>query len=242
MKSRLIFLLQSLLGYKNYLFLFSLSKIRLVKFLNQEKEFLKFLELVGEEDNVLDIGANIGVMSVFLSGKAKRGRVFAFEPEPTNLSILKKVIRTSNRRNVQVFPVALGEQEKTITMVLPVRENIKKHGLSRVVHGNVNKDIPGYNFEVSQKKLDDIEELKDIKINAIKIDVENYEYFVFSGGKNLLIRNMPVIFCELWKNAVREKVFEFLTGLGYKIKVLYKGKLVDFDETRHTNDNFIFIP
>ena len=49
---------------------------------------------------------------------------------------------------------------------------------------------------------------KDKKIGAIKMDVENFEYFVLEGGKELIKKHKPIIYTELWENQNREKCFQ----------------------------------
>src|SRR3990172_1939329 len=54
-----------------------------------ETEFVK--KIIHEGDIVLDIGANIGYYSlIFAKLVGKLGKVFSFEPEPYNFSLLNK--------------------------------------------------------------------------------------------------------------------------------------------------------
>jgi len=67
--------------------------------LKSKKIFEKFeTELVKQEihdgDTVLDIGANIGYFSLIFSKiVGNNGRVYAFEPDPNNFKILKKILK-----------------------------------------------------------------------------------------------------------------------------------------------------
>lgn len=69
-------------------------------------------------DKVIDAGANIGiftVMSSVLVGDS--GLVLAIEPDPENLSGLKKNIELNNLRNVIVINIALhNESGKNIKL------------------------------------------------------------------------------------------------------------------------------
>ena len=77
---------------------------------------------------------------------------------------------------------------------------------------------------------------------AIKIDVENFEYFVLKGGEKIIANNKPVIYMELWDNENRNKCFTLLKNLGYLIYIVQKKQLVEYDAKMHNKQNFIFIP
>jgi len=91
------------------------------------------------------------------------------------------------------------------------------------------------------QQLDTIPVLQQIKkISAVKIDVENFEYYVLKGGETLLRKHKPVIFCELWKDERRELCLALIKKIGYKPKVFEKGRLVDFNGQEALN--FFFLP
>jgi hypothetical protein len=76
----------------------------------------------------------------------------------------------------------------------------------------------------------------------MKIDVENYEYYVLKGAEMLVEKNKPVIYCELWENENRKKCFSFLNNLGYSAFILHKKELVPFNDQKHHKHNFFFRP
>jgi FkbM family methyltransferase len=235
-------ILQRTLGFGNYLFVFAIYKSLTIKSDSKEGDFKYLLQLISSTDNVLDIGANIGIMTSNLSKKVKQGKVFSFEPMPDNISTLKKIIRFFKLNNVKLFEVALGNENKDIEMVLPVVSAVKMQGLAHVVDDSITEFNDGIRFKVKQYRLDDFEELKTVPIKAIKIDVENFEYQVFCGAKNLIINNQPIIYCELWDNENRYNCFNFFDEIGFEIKILVKEKLEIFDSKKHQSQNFFFIP
>ena len=88
--------------------------------------------------------------------------------------------------------------------------------------------------------MDDV--FGETPVCGVKIDVENYEYYALKGGVNLIKRNNPIIYCELWDNENRRKCFELVNSLDYKIYVLIKDKLEIYDSSKHEKQNFFFIP
>lgn len=243
MKSKIKFFLQRLLGFDNYLFIFSLFVIYKLKWDKNERDFLFFLKLIKNDSIILDIGANIGIMSVHFARRFKKSTIYAFEPIPFNIKAMKRVIRHFKLKNITVLNHALGNETGMVEMVVPVIDKVKMQGLSHVVHETIDENNSGEKIKVSIKKLDDIAELFNSKkrIGAIKIDVENFEYFVLKGGQKLIKKNKPLIYCELWDNENRRKCLDLLDELGYNAMVIDNEVLMKFNEQIHTTQNFFFI-
>lgn len=64
--------LQRIFGYDNYLFYFSIYTIGRLRNNRHEREFVHFMDMIPNEGVVLDIGANIGVMTVSLAKKTQQ--------------------------------------------------------------------------------------------------------------------------------------------------------------------------
>lgn len=241
MKKRIQWFLQRLLGFRRYLFVFSLFKIRTLRWDRKEGDFLHFLSLLQDHDVVLDIGANIGIMTAKLAQRCRKGKVHAFEPITENFNALTRIVAHFRFDNVVLHPYALGEAPGEIQMVMPEVQNVKMQGLSHVVHDSIEDFNEGQHYSVPIHTLDDLAGQLG-KVRAIKIDVENFEYFVFKGATELLKRDRPMIYCELWDNANRVKCFDFLTQeVGYQIQILEGGQLIPFDPKVHVRQNFFFV-
>lgn len=215
----------------------------MLKLDHKENDFFFFLNLVSENAIVLDIGANIGIMTAHLARRVKSGMVYAFEPIPDNVKILTKIVSHFNLKNVKIHPVALGDKNGKIDMVMPVIGSVKMQGLSHVIHPSINEYNEGNKFSVEVKTLDEFfsKENASLKISAIKIDVENFEFFVLKGGEQLIKKCRPLIYIELWDNDNRKKCFDFFEKMGYTIKVVENGQLEKFDPSRHKKQNFVVV-
>jgi FkbM family methyltransferase len=238
---KLIF--QKTLGFSNYLLLFSLFIIKKLKWDKNERDFLHFLNLLPEEGIVLDIGANIGVMSYYLARGHEKRIVHAFEPIPFNYQNAEKIKKRFNLNNLFLHLLALGDKEDTIEMILPVHNSVRFHGLAHVRSDFTPEGEKGELFHCPIRRLDDFEPLKETcsRITGIKMDVENYEYNVLKGATELIRKHKPVIYCELWDNDNRRHSMELLTELGYRTLVLESGKLVNYIPERHSTQNFFFL-
>jgi len=230
------------MGFRNYLFIFSIFKVYTLKRDQGEKDFFHFLDLLNQDDDALDIGANIGIMSTHLAKRIGQSTLHAFEPVPDNIHALERITKFFKLKNLKLYKVALGHEKGEIEMVMPEIDAVKKQGLSHVVHEDITEFNEGEKFTVPVLVLDDIEDLHTKNIQAIKIDVENFEYYVFKGAQNLIKKNKPIIYCELWDNENRYKCFDLLTSLSYQILVLEGSVLVPYNKEAHTTQNFFFLP
>ncbi|MEM7371324.1 MAG: FkbM family methyltransferase [Bacteroidota bacterium] len=236
-------ILQRILGFERYLFYFSRWKIATLKWDSSKKEgdFNFFLTLLNPNDVVLDIGANIGVMSVLMARKCQEGSVFAFEPIPDNFATLQKIISFYGLSNVSAFQLALGDEQKEVNMTMPTLQGVRMQGLSHVEHPSIEGYTPSiHTFTVKQELLDHLPELQNKRVGAIKMDVENYEQFVVKGGQQLLKRDHPILYLELWENENRQTCFDLLQEIGYSVFVLENNQLTAFNPTKHQQHNFFF--
>ncbi len=241
-KKNIQYRLQQLLGLKTYLFWFARFKIHTFRWDKNEKDFFYFVNLLSSKSNVLDIGSNIGVTTYHLAKKVNQGKVFSFEPVPPNYETLQRIKKHYDLSNVELYDVAVGDENKIVEMVMPEVQQVQMQGLSHVVHEDLTEFNEGKRFTASLVTLDNLNELSDIPIEGIKLDVENFEYFVLKGGQDLIQKNQPIIYTELWENENRTKCFEFLLDLKYSIKVLNGKGLKDYNPNVDKTQNFFLLP
>ncbi|WP_341907103.1 MULTISPECIES: FkbM family methyltransferase [Fluviicola] len=240
MKNSVKYILQKLLGLNTYLYVFALYKIKTLRSDKKENDFFTFLSLLKDgKGDVLDIGANLGIMTVHLANKLPNTTIHAFEPMPANVSVLKRIIAKFKLKTTKIHEVALGDESGTAKMVLPVNGQTVMQGLSHIKHETITEWNEGKEVDVRLDKLDNI--LNGQPIQAIKIDVENFEYFALKGANRIIESNKPIIYAELWNNENRSKCFEYLQSFSYSIFVGENNQIVPFDSSKHHTQNFIFI-
>jgi FkbM family methyltransferase len=240
-KNSIKYILQRMLGFRTYLYVFALVKIRTLKSDAKEKDFFHFLSLLKDGNgDVLDIGANIGIMTVHLSKKLPNSTVHAIEPIPDNISVLKRIIGHFGLTKIKVYETAVGEEEGSVSMILPHQGKTRMQGLSHVKHESITEWNDGEEFQVPLTTVDHL--INGQRIQGIKIDVENFEYFALKGGARVIETNHPVIYTELWNNDNRTRCMDLLGSLNYSPFVVVKGELIPFQSAVHGNQNFIFLP
>jgi len=87
----------------------ALNKYRVKTFASKEPETLTWIEGFSENSVFWDIGANIGLYSIY-AAKCNHLQVCAFEPSVFNLELLAKNIHNNNlSEKIKIFPLALSD-------------------------------------------------------------------------------------------------------------------------------------
>ena len=242
MKKKIQNILQQALGFKRYLYWFAQFKIKTFKWDTGEKDFFYFVRMLKPNSHVLDIGSNIGVTTFHLAKKVHQGKVYSFEPIPPNFQTLEKIKQRYQLQNVELFKLAIGNENTEVEMVMPEVKNVQMQGLSHVVHEELTDFNYGQKFKAPLRKLDSLNIFNDQPIDGIKLDIENFEYFALKGGQTLIEQNQPIIYAELWENDNRYKCFDLMKTIGYSIHVLNGKGLVSYNAKKHVCQNFFFLP
>lgn len=233
-------MLQSVLGFHAYLVLFARYKIRTLHHDQKEADFFAFLKLLPDKGVILDIGANLGIMTWHMLRHFKKAAIWAFEPIPENNAVLLQVTANSDQKRLRIFPLALGEESGRTTMVLPEIDAVRMQGLSHVLHESIEGFDDGREYEVDLSTIDAL--TQNQQVVGVKLDVENYEYYVLMGGVEMLKRCMPLIYMELWDNDNRQRCMELLEGLGYQICYFNGKDLKPYRPEVYTGQNFFALP
>jgi len=183
-------------------------RYRAYKYAKHVTPELNIIKKILDKDKVsLDVGANLGLFTYFLSRASKK--VYAFEPNPYPLRSLKSVID----KNVEIIPIALGNSDKDIKLRIPKsKKGWTSNGASFV---NINLNL-GKELNVTMRKIDS---LNIENIGLIKIDVEGFEMDVLRGAEKTLRQQKPklIIENEIVHNDNPFEVFDFMNQLGYQI-------------------------
>jgi len=160
----------------------------------------------------LDVGANIGVYSVFVSQRIGNGTVYAFEPHPELYSVLAK--NAELYKNIHSFNFGLW--------------NKCSGSLLGYLDGYTNTK---YTFEVliGDDILQNVE-----KVDFIKIDVDGAEVGVLKGLQNLIKKSLKLfVIIELYNEGLNrfgssmEEFFTLIESLGFEYGRIISKNTID---------------
>ena len=206
-----------------------------------------------EEDIFIDVGANIGLMSIFSSGViGSKGKVYSFEPVLETFTILKKNIEINKIRNINAFNIGISDSKgKSFIYTNPYAGK----GSSSFIKPPDQSESKEY--EIIIETLDEFlisHHLTNIRM--VKIDVEGWELHVLRGAESLIRGSQaPIICIECSKltgsNNDPGDIYSYIIELNnYMIYKLEKGKgipsklikITDASELPYHDNLFCFLP
>ena len=209
---------------------------RVDTYFSKEPETLEWIDSFQEKENLIfwDIGANIGLYSIYNSLKHPKSTTIAFEPSSSNLRVLTRNISINNlEKNIKVVPIPLTNKENTFQ---EMSEGYLLEGEANNTFGEKfdfegKELIPAIKYTLLGTTMNYFIENSILNIpDYIKIDVDGIEHLILEGGEQFLfnekVKSMSIEINENFKEQY-EKVQNLMEK--YKFKFLYK---------KHNDDNY----
>lgn len=210
----------------------------------EEPELALLPQLCRRASTVLDVGANFGMHSYWLTQLSER--CIAFEPIPA----LADALRRGFGARLEVESVALSDEEGRAELVVPrISPGLSTIEARNALSGHALRDAD--RIQVRKRRLDGY---ALTNVSFVKIDVEGHEEAVLRGARALLAAERPTILIELEERhnpGCIERVAALLGEHGLQgavIKDARVTRLSDFDAVAHQRSvsassyirNFIF--
>ena len=223
---------------------------RVDTFFSKEPETLEWIDSFQEKENLIfwDIGANIGLYSIYNSLKHPKSTTIAFEPSSSNLRVLTRNISINNlEKNIKVVSIPLTNKEN-------IFQEMKEGQF--VEGGALNSFGEKFDFEGKEFKPTMKYNLLGTTINYflensildipdyIKIDVDGIEHLILEGGDKFLndkkVKSLSIEINENFKEQY-DKVLNLMNK--YEFKLLHKKHNDDIlsEQSKFKNSyNYIF--
>jgi len=126
---------------------------------------------IRNDNVVIDIGAHIGLFSIYASQFCHAGKILAFEPIKENYDVLLENIQLNHLSNVSAFNLAVSDKSSSLKIYLNQSDNA-----AHTIYG------AGKNFiEIKSTTLKEIIDSKCDEIDMIKLDCEGAEYDILES-------------------------------------------------------------
>ena len=203
-----------------------LTDWRIETFFTKEPETLEWIDNFEKKDKIIfwDIGANIGLYSIYSVLRNENVSTISFEPSTSNLRVLSRNISINNLENkIKILSAPLSNKENQF---LTMNEGDFVEGGALNTFGE-NYDFAGELFDSKMKyKIlgTTIKNLLDNNIleipNYIKIDVDGIEHLILEGAgkylKDKRIKSLSIEINEDFKEQYN-KVIEIMDQNEFKL-------------------------
>lgn len=156
-----------------------------------DQDFYYFLK--GQEDlNIIDLGANVGLFSLYVSPIAEK--IYSVEPTPSHFSLLNELVELTGKTNIQPLNLAIGLEDGEAeffvhdgnsTMNSFVKHTTNPHGENSVL--------------VKTKTLNSlIDSLSLERVGFVKMDIEGFEnQVVFEPSFEEAVSKIDAMYVEV---------------------------------------------
>lgn len=191
---------------------------------------------------VVDIGAHIGYFTrVFSKLVGRTGKIFAFEADPVNYSLLKR--NTARLSNIKSLELAISERSGALDFY----HCLTKAGCHSTLQ-NIPLDFERKKITVKSESLDEFLTRERVeKVDVIKMDIEGGEYSALKGMEQTLKQKELMLLLEFapkWIEASGISPYNFLqyvADFGFTIYAITESGLVEM-APKSFNDYGRFIP
>jgi FkbM family methyltransferase len=174
-----------------------------------ELEVALFRQILGPNDIVVEVGANIGSHTVAISSLIRpHGKVLAFEPQRIVFQTLCANLALNSILNVECFQKAVGSVAGHV--LIPEFDYGRPGNYGGVALGEFETGN-----KVPQISLDGFLDVPRLKL--LKIDVEGMERQVIEGAKATIAQHRPTLYVENDRVERSQALIQSIMSLDYKL-------------------------
>lgn len=188
-----------------------------------EPELRVVKHLVKAGDTVVDVGANVGWYTRYLSILVgDKGRVISLEPMPETFALLSICVKWYRLSNVILFNVGASESDKAAVMQVPPYDSGGDNFYrAHVVDDGLRSDAM-HSREVKLRSLDSLLGETVREVAFIKCDVEGHELELIKGSRQTIKAQKAAWLMEVSRTSDPDidgtnsfQIFQALAAHGY---------------------------
>ena len=227
-----------------------LTEWRVDTFFSKEPETLEWIDSFKKNQEIIfwDIGANIGLYSLYTCLKHSNSNIIAFEPSTSNLRVLSRNISMNNFENkIKIVPMPLNKKENNFSLMYESDfiEGGALNSFDKELNFEGKKFQSDLKYNVIGTSINYLLQNKIIQIpDYIKIDVDGLEHLILEGADQFLNnKKIKSLSIEINENYLEhyEKILSIMEKNQFKI--LHKKNNKDMIRSKNLNKtyNYLFI-
>lgn len=185
------------------------------------KHIYDFRLPIERNDVVVDIGANIGLFTVYAASKTQN-TVYAYEPSPSNFELLKENILANELNNAIPHRLAVSKKSGETELLFEAENRVSRR-LKSVAPGETEKYAA-----VSTTTLQEIMDSNNIEqIGFLKIDCEGSEAPILESTSKSYFKRIKKISMEFHDDIAKINHYDMqklLEEAGFTTEVQWDGK------------------
>lgn len=204
-----------------------ITNFQVDEFFTKEPETLQWIDEFKTEDKIIfwDVGANIGIYSIYAALKHSNIEVVSFEPSTSNLRILSRNISINGlekRIKINQFPLSNVENKYLMFKEEKFIEGVASHTWGEDFNFEGKSFNSTNNYKIYGTTINYLLDSKILAIpNYIKIDVDGIEHLILKGASKFLsnshIRSLSIELNENFKEQV-ETVLRIMKESNFNLK------------------------
>jgi FkbM family methyltransferase len=196
----------------------------------------------------LDIGTNIGLISLAVLRNIPGVKIFGFEPGRTPYaSFATTIFANQIGDKIKLYNEALDKEAGTVTFYMHHDKDSSGDGMMDTQRA----ESPATPITVQSTTLDAWSKEENIpKVHVMKIDIEGAELYALQGSVGFLKEHQPIIFLEISVENLKvyphkeKEVFDFFESNNYDLFVLNGKKCTaeNISDMVRENDTYVAKP
>lgn len=190
-----------------------------------EKEDYK-IDLGKPDPYILDVGAHIGMATIYFKTLYPKAKILAFEPNPSTAKLLRLNVEANNLKGVTVIEAAVWKEEGEVALYVDTTSASPWTWGDSLVENLWGSKIPPTPIKVKSVRLSSY---LDQPVDLLKLDIEGVEEDVVREclGKLSVVKNLILEYHGTPKTNPHnrfEEIVRILDGAGFKLKFFQGGK------------------
>ena len=175
--------------------------------LHDEGEINLLNKNIDKDSIFIDCGANQGFYTIPIAGHNLETKIYAFEPSPQEMILLKENIKLNNFNNIETLNNAIAEKEGKFNFK---DDNLDSHSTKGgfIVDDNQVISTTSVIEATTLNKFVNNLKVSDEKKLFIKIDLEGYDFNAIYGCNEIINKFFVLILFEFSNMGINSKIYK----------------------------------